>query len=117
MTLFYTHTVTQAAQRLILDIGLQTDASIETVDLPRLEHTARALCGQLKALEGLDSCNARESAKSDQQSYTHYEDLPPLRPEERDRLMQKFIDLLDPKRLEGTGDDTRRLPKKTDTQH
>jgi len=117
MTLFHTPQVTLAVQRLINEIGLQTEPSVETLDLMRIEHTARSLCMQLKALEGLDAYNMRNAITIDQQSYTAYEDLPPLRPEERDRLEQRFIRLLDPKRAQAPEDRPKSLPQKPATKH
>jgi len=117
MTLFHTPQVTLAVQRLINEIGLQTEPSVETLDLMRIEHTARSLCMQLKALEGLDAYNMRNAITIDQQSYTAYEDLPPLRPEERDRIEQKLIRLIDPKGAKGSKEELRRGPKKPATRH
>lgn len=111
MTSFSTINISQAIERLLHDIGLQTEPSVEALDLPRLEKTARALCGQLKALENLAAYNAQCAATAHQQSYTSYEDLPPLSPEDRDRFEQKLIRLLDPEGLEEPEHNVGKIPE------
>jgi len=93
-----------AANRLITEIGAEAD-NTETLELQRLELCARGLCAQLKAIHELQTHNQRMAAIDTGQTYTRYEDLPPLNLEDRARLKQEFIDLLSPRGTEDTEDE------------
>ena len=88
-----------AAARILEEIG-NLSGDEDTLELQRLEHCARGLCGQLKAFQELEAHNQRQTQKAEGQKYTRYEDLPPLMPEDRDRLKEELIHKLSPK---GTG--------------
>ena len=117
MSIFSTQTLIQATHRLLAEIGAQTQIDVDDLQLQRLEHTARALCGQLKALSEIDALNAYAEAKTQEQSYTRYEDLPPLSPEEQERLKQHFITLLDADRIKHEAEHAPELSGRTKTQH
>jgi hypothetical protein len=117
MSVFSNHPLLQAGRRLLSDIGALTDDDVEVLELLRLENTASVLCTQLKALSGVDAYNADAAAKTQEQSYTRYEDLPPLNPEERERLKQYFLTLFDARRLKHKTVDAPRISGQPKTQH
>lgn len=85
-----------AANRLIEELGkLASDK--EALQIQRLEQCARALNVQLKAIQELEAHKLRQSQAETGQTYTRYEDLPPLTLEERDRFKQDLIANLAPR--------------------
>lgn len=96
MTELSSKTLIAAAERFLTEIGEHADNQ-DSLDLERVEHCARALCAQLKAVQELDAHNRRQAQLETGQTYTRYEDLPPLMPEDRDRLKQDLINLLTPR--------------------
>ena len=82
-----------AANRLITELGVLAEED-DAVAPQRLEQCAKALCSQLKAIQDLEAHNLRQSQAKTGQKYTRYEDLPPLMPEDRDRLEKDLIKLL-----------------------
>ena len=96
MTALSSKTLIAAAQRLIAEIGTHA-GNQEALEVQKLEHCARALTAQLKAIQDLDAHNKRQTQHKTGQTYTRYEDLPPLMPEDRDRLKQDLIKLLSPR--------------------
>lgn len=99
MTTLSSETLIAAAERLIEEIGVQATEK-DTLQLQRLEQCARALNAQLKAIQELEAHNQRQSQYETGQTYTRYEDLPPLMPEDRERLKEELINKLSPR---GTG--------------
>jgi len=91
-----------AAHRLMIEID-KLAKSKEALELQKLEHAARALCGQLKAIEVLEAYTLSQAQKETEQKYTRYEDLPPLMPEDRDRLKQDLLKLLSPRDIDREG--------------
>jgi len=104
-------------QRLLADIDDLTADEVQSLELMRLENTARVLCTQLKALGHVDAYNAHMVAKTQEQSYTRYEDLPPLNPEEQERLKQHFNALLNPDRIKHKTVDAPNISEKPKTRH
>ena len=102
---------------MLADIDDLTADEVQSLELMRLENTARVLCALLKALGHVDAYNAHMTAKTREQSYTRYEDLPPLNPEERERLKQYFLTLFDARRLKHKTLDAPRISGQPKTQH
>lgn len=61
-----------AAKRLIDEIG-ELSRIEDSLELQRLEHAARGLCAQLKAIEALDVYNLGLAARETEQTYTRYD--------------------------------------------
>jgi len=78
------------------EIGQLAEPNAE-LDLQKLEQCSKAFCFQLKAIQDLEAHNSRQTQRETEQTYSRYEDLPPLRPEDHDRLKQDLINLLSPK--------------------
>lgn len=116
MPLLSTNPLIKAAERLIEELGVQAE-SPEPIELQRLELCARVLCVQLKTIHELNCHNQRMAVIDIEQKYTRYEDLPPLTDEERDRLKQELVILLDPERVEATAKGSENLPRAPDRKH
>ena len=89
MTQLSSETLIAAAECLIVEIGTHADNQ-DPLELQRLEQCARALCGQLKAIQELDAHNLRQAQAETGQKYTRYEDLPPPSPAEQDRFYERL---------------------------
>ena len=89
MTALSSETLITAAERLITEIGTHA-GNKEALDLQKLEHCARALTAQLKAIQDLDAHNKRQTQHKIGQTYTRYEDLPPPSPAEQDRFYARL---------------------------
>ena len=99
MTTLSSETLITAAERLIKEIGVQAGKE-DTLQLQQLEQCARALNAQLKAIQELEAHNQRQTQHETGQTFTRYEDLPPLMPEDRERLKEELINKLSSR---GTG--------------
>ncbi len=95
-------TLLSAANRLTEELG-KLAAQEDDLPIQKLEQCAKALCSQLKAIQELEAHTLRQTQTDTGQKYTRYEDLPPLMPEDRDRLKQDLINLLAPKDTDNTG--------------
>ena len=102
MTALSSKTLIAAAERFIAEIGTHADNQ-DTLNLQMMENCARALCTQLKAIEHLDAHNNRQTQLETGQLYTRYEDLPPLKPEDGDRLKEELNNLLTPRDTQDAG--------------
>ena len=102
MTALSSKTLIAAAERLIAEIGTHA-GNQDTLELQKLEHCARALTAQLKAIQDLEAHNKRQTQHKTGQTYTRYEDLPPLKPEDRDRLKEELNNLLTPRDTKDAG--------------
>ena len=85
-----------AAARILDELGTLS-AEQDTLPLQRLEQCARALNAQLKAIQDLEAHHLRQAQTEIGQKYTRYEDLPPLMPEDRERLKEELISKLSPR--------------------
>ena len=89
MTALSSETLITAAERLIAEIGTHA-GNQELLELQKLEHCARALTAQLKAIQDLEAHNKRQTQHKTGQTYTRYEDLPPPSPAEQDRFYARL---------------------------
>ncbi|WP_026941690.1 VOC family protein [Hellea balneolensis] len=80
-----TDTLIEAVNRLMADIGIHAQNKEEAA-VQRLDHCAKALCTQLKAIQELEAHNLRCHSAETDKKFTRYEDLPPLPVEDRERF-------------------------------
>ena len=116
MTFLSPDVLTHAAARLMTETGRLADTEAE-LELSKMEQCARAFILQLKAIHALELHNQRQEETQTSQKYSRYEDLPPLMPEDRDRLKRELIRLLSPRRIGAAGPNAGRLSKAPDTEH
>jgi len=94
MTYICPNPLTQAIERLMMDLHNMTQDESAEIQPQKLDGFARSISIHVKALQDLEKYNTAAAKASDEKMYSSYETIPPPSPEDRKRFYIRLKSLI-----------------------